>query len=60
MQYVLMVFESDTAFRDRTGEKKDAYWGAWMVGWARRNGDVCASDRLSRYSSNTIPSSGVT
>lgn len=31
MQYMLMVFESDAAFRNRTGEGKAPYWGAWKA-----------------------------
>jgi hypothetical protein len=31
MQYMMMVFESETAFRTRTGDGKATYWGAWKA-----------------------------
>jgi len=31
MEYMIMIYESDAAFHNRTGENKAAYWGAWKA-----------------------------
>jgi hypothetical protein len=31
MQYMVMVYENESAFQSRTGAEKEKYWGAWAA-----------------------------
>ncbi len=31
MQYLLMIYEPETAFEARTGKDQEAFWGAWTA-----------------------------
>jgi hypothetical protein len=31
MQYMIMVYESEAAFRNRSGDSRLQYWGAWKA-----------------------------
>jgi hypothetical protein len=46
MQYLIMAYESASAFEARTGEDNAAYWGAWKAyADALRSADVLAGGR---------------